>query len=269
MRVLFEVCPCFRFRFMAASGAILEASKDENRVHILDFDINQGSQYYTLLQTDQTLAKTPGKRHHIKLTGVEDPESVQRPIWGLEIIGLRLEQLAKDLNISFEFRTVASETALVSQSTLRCQPGEALIINFAFQMHHMPDESVSTLNLRDQLLRMVSSLNPKLVTVVEAAGRECEYSSFLVEDRVDVERQCLARDIINVVACEGEERIERYEVAGKWRARMSMAGFRSCPISRDVKDEIEKLIDSYSDRFNVGEEMGTLHFVWNLIFIIF
>ncbi|KAL6525014.1 Proteasome subunit YC7alpha/Y8 (protease yscE subunit 7) [Orobanche minor] len=282
MQVLFEVCPCFRFGFMAANGAILEASKEENRVHIIDFDINQGSQYYTLLQT---LAKTPGKRAHIRLTGVDDPESVQRPIGGLKTIGLRLEQLAKDLNISFEFRAVASETALVSQSTLGCQPGEALIVNFAFQLHHMPDESVSTLNLRDQLLRMVKSLNPKLVTVVEQEvntntapflSRFAEvygYYSAVFEsldatltrdsqDRVNVERQCLARDIINVVACEGEERIERYEVAGKWRVRMSMAGFRSCQISLDVKDEIEKLMGSYSDRFNVGEEMGALHFGW-------
>lgn len=28
-------------------------------------------------------------------------------------------------------------------------------------------------------------------------------------DRLNVERQCLARDIVNIVACEGPERIER------------------------------------------------------------
>ncbi|MBA0555754.1 hypothetical protein Golob_025911 [Gossypium lobatum] len=50
---------------------------------------------------------------------------------------------------------------------LDCKPGEALIVNFAFLLHHMPDESVSTINQRDQLLRMVKSMNPKLVTVVE------------------------------------------------------------------------------------------------------
>jgi hypothetical protein len=282
MQVLFEVCPCFRFSFMTANGAILEACKDEKRVHIIDFDINQGSQYYTLLQT---LAKIPGKRPHVKLTGVDDPESVQRSVGGLQIIGQMLEQLAKDLQLSFEFHAVAAETALVSPSVLDCQPGEALVVNFAFQLHHMPDESVSTVNLRDQLLRMVKSMKPKLVTVVEQDvntntapflprfAEAYNYYSAVFEsldatlsrdsqDRMNVEKQCLARDIINVVACEGEERIERYEVAGKWRARMSMAGFTPCPISRHVYNEIQRLIKQYSDRYKVKEETGALHFGW-------
>ncbi|KAL3840066.1 hypothetical protein ACJIZ3_024657 [Penstemon smallii] len=282
MQVLFEVCPCFRFGFMTANGVILEAVKDEKRVHIIDFDINQGSQYYTLLQT---MARVSGNRPHLRLTGVDDPETVQRPIGGLEIIGQRLEQLAKDLNISFEFHAVAAETALVSSSMLDCRPNEALVVNFAFQLHHMPDESVSTVNLRDQLLRMVKGLKPKLVTVVEQDvntntapfltrfGEAYNYYSAVFEsldaalgrdsqDRMNVEKQCLARDIINVVACEGEERIERYEVAGKWRARMSMAGFSSYPISQNVNYEIKKLIKQYSERYKVKEETGALHFGW-------
>uniref|UniRef100_A0A0A9CS09 Uncharacterized protein n=1 Tax=Arundo donax TaxID=35708 RepID=A0A0A9CS09_ARUDO len=50
---------------------------------------------------------------------------------------------------------------------LDCRPGEALVVNFAFQLHHLPDESVSIMNERDQLLRMVKGLQPKLVTLVE------------------------------------------------------------------------------------------------------
>lgn len=282
MQVLFEVCPCFRFGFMAANGTILEAFRGEKRVHIVDFDVNQGSQYYTLLQT---LAKTPGDRPHVRLTGVDDPESVQRPVGGLKIIGQRLELLAKQLHLSFEFKAVPAETALVSPAALGCRPGEALVVNFAFQLHHLPDESVSTVNLRDQLLRMIKGLKPKLVTVVEQDvntntspflqrfAEAYNYYSAVFEsldatlardsqDRMNVEKHCLARDIINVVACEGEERIERYEVAGKWRSRMSMAGFASCGISRDVRGEIEKLIQQYSDRYKVKEEKGALHFAW-------
>ncbi|XP_060198417.1 scarecrow-like protein 1 [Lycium barbarum] len=282
MQVLFEVCPYFRFGFMAANGAILEAFKDEKRVHIVDFDINQGSQYYTLLQT---LASMPGKPPHLRLTGVDDPESVQRAIGGLNVIGLRLFQLAKDLNISFEFQAVPSNTALVTPEMLNRRPGEAVIVNFAFQLHHMPDESVSTVNQRDQLLRMVKSLKPKLVTVVEQDmntntapflqrfAEVYNYYSAVFEsldatlsrdsqERVNVERQCLARDIINIVACEGLERIERYEVAGKWRARMMMAGFTPCPISRNVYESIQDLIKQYSDRYKVKEEAAALHFGW-------
>ncbi|XP_022749260.1 scarecrow-like protein 1 [Durio zibethinus] len=282
MQILFEVCPCFKFGFMAANGAIIEAFKDEKRIHIIDFDINQGSQYITLIQT---IAKRPDKLPHLRLTGVDDPESVQRLNGGLEIVGLRLEKLAEALGVPFEFQAVASRTSLVTPSMLDCQPGEALIVNFALQLHHMPDESVSTINQRDQLLRMVKSLNPKLVTVVEQdvntntspfLPRFVEAYSYYSavfesldatlpresQDRMNVERQCLARDIVNIVACEGEERIERCEVAGKWRARMMMAGFTSSPMSPNVIDMIRKLIREYCDRYKLKEELGALHFGW-------
>lgn len=282
MQILFEVCPCFKFGFMAANGAMIEAFKDEKRVHIVDFDINQGSQYIALIQT---VAKRSGKSPHLRLTGIDDPESVQRSVGGLKLIGQRLEKLAEELRVPFEFQAVASKTSVVSPSMLDCRPGEALVVNFSFQLHHMPDESVSTVNERDQLLRMVKSLNPKLVTVVEQdvntntspfLPRFIEaynYYSAVFEsldatlpresqDRTNVERQCLARDIVNIVACEGEERIERYEVAGKWRARMTMAGFTSCPMGTKVTDTIKQLIRNYCDKYKVKEEMGALHFGW-------
>ncbi|PRQ24901.1 putative transcription factor GRAS family [Rosa chinensis] len=282
MQVLFEVCPCFKFGFMAANGAIIEATKDEKSVHIIDFDINQGNQYITLIQE---LAELPGKPPHLRLTGVDDPESVQRPVGGLNTIGQRLEQLAEGLGVSFEFQAVASKTSIVSPPMLHCRQGEALVINFAFQLHHMPDESVSTVNQRDQLLRLAKSLSPKLVTVVEQDvntnttpffPRFVEaynyYSAVFdsleaaipreSQDRMNVEKQCLARDIVNIVACEGEERIERYEVAGKWRARMAMAGFTSTPMSKSITDSIRDLIRMYCDRYKIKEEMGGLHFGW-------
>ncbi|KAK2974542.1 hypothetical protein RJ640_007386 [Escallonia rubra] len=282
MQVLFEVCPCFRFGFMAANGAIIEALKNERRVHIIDFDINQGSQYITLLQT---LAHQPGKLPLLRLTGVDDPESVQRAVGGLKHIGQRLENLAEVLEVPFEFQAVAADTAVVTPAMLDCRPGEALVVNFAFQLHHMPDESVSTVNQRDQLLRMVKGLNPKLVTVVEQdvntntapflprfAEAYNYYSAVFdsldatlprdSQDRMNVEKQCLARDIVNVVACEGEERIERYEVAGKWRARMMMAGFTPCPISTNVNDTIRKLIKQYCDRYKMMADTNALHFGW-------
>ncbi|KAF7816762.1 scarecrow-like protein 1 [Senna tora] len=282
MQILFEVCPCFKFGFIAANGAITEAVKDDKKIHIVDFDINQGSQYITLIQS---LASRPGKPPHVRLTGVDDPESVQRSVGGLEIIGQRLEKLAEALGLPFEFQAVASRTSLVTPSKLDCRPGEALVVNFAFQLHHMPDESVSTVNERDQLLRMVKSLNPKLVTVVEqdvntnttpffprfVESYNYYYAVFESldvtlpresQDRMNVERQCLARDIVNIVACDGEDRIERYEVAGKWRARMAMAGFTASPMSAHVTDSIRKLIKQYCDRYKMKEEMGALHFGW-------
>jgi hypothetical protein len=164
MQILFEICPCFRLGFMAANYAILEACKGEDVVHIIDFDINQGSQYITLIQF---LRNNNNKSRLLRITGVDDPESVHRAVGGLKIVGQRLEQLAKDCEVPFEFRAVASNIEDVTPGMLDCRPGETLIVNFAFLLHHLPDESVSIVNERDQLLRMVKGLRPKLVTVVE------------------------------------------------------------------------------------------------------
>ncbi|GAB2270479.1 Proteasome subunit YC7alpha/Y8 (protease yscE subunit 7) [Dionaea muscipula] len=283
MQILFEVCPCFKFGFMAANGAIMEAIKNEKKVHIIDFDINQGNQYITLIQS---LAKQRGRLTRVRLTGVDDPESVQRTVGGLKIIGQRLEKLAEVLGVPFTFHAVPSRVSAITPELLECRAGEeALIVNFAFQLHHMPDESVSTINERDRLLQMVKGLNPKLVTMVEQdvntnttpflprfAEAYSYYSAVFdsldatlpreSQDRVNVEKQCLARDIVNIVACEGEERIERYEVAGKWRVRMLMAGFSCYPMSEDVSNEIRQLIREYCDRYKLKEEMGALHLGW-------
>ncbi|KAL9245111.1 hypothetical protein vseg_018799 [Gypsophila vaccaria] len=283
MQVLFEVCPCFKFGFMAANEAIIEAVRNEKKVHIIDFDVNQGNQYFDLIRT---LAKQRGKSFCLRLTGVDDPESVQRSVGGLNNIGQRLQALAEVVGLPFEFRAVAARTPLVTPDMLQCRAEEPLVINFAFQLHHMPDESVSTINQRDQLLRMVKNLNPKLVTIVEQDvntnttpflsrfSEAYNYYSAIFEsldstlpresqDRVNVEKQCLARDIVNIIACEGEERIERYEVAGKWRARMLMAGFRPCRMSQNNGNTIRELIvKQYCNKYDVKEEMEALNFGW-------
>ncbi|CAL9762842.1 unnamed protein product [Musa acuminata subsp. burmannicoides] len=283
MQILFEVCPCFKFGYMAANYIIIEAFRDEEKVHIIDFDLNQGSQYINLIQT---LSTWPHKPPHLRISAVDDPESVQRAVGGLEIIGRRLEKLAEELGVPFEFSAIAVKSGDVTPGMLDRRLGEALVVNFAFQLHHMPDESVSTVNQRDELLRMVKGLGPKLVTVVEQDMNTntapflprlfmevYNYYSAVFDsldatlprdssDRMNVERQCLARDIVNIVACEGADRIERYEVAGKWRARMTMAGFVSCPFGTNVNGSVRALSGSYCDRYKIKEESGALYFGW-------
>ncbi|KAG9443467.1 hypothetical protein H6P81_014807 [Aristolochia fimbriata] len=172
-----------------ANGAIAEALKDEDRVHIIDFQIAQGSQWITLIQA---LSARPG--------------------------GQRLARLADSSNVPFEFNAAAMSGCEVELEHLRVRPGEALAVNFPFQLHHMPDESVSTQNHRDRLLRLVKSLSPKVVTLVEQESNTntapffprfvetLSYYSAIFEsidvtlprenkERISVEQHCLARDI--------------------------------------------------------------------------
>ncbi|PPR83067.1 hypothetical protein GOBAR_AA37643 [Gossypium barbadense] len=70
----------------------------------------------------------------------------------------------------------------------------------------------------------------------ERRGEACGYYGALVDSieltislnnpkRVKVE-EALLRKIANSVACEGKDHVERCEAFGKWRAQMSMVGFK-------------------------------------------
>ncbi|XP_052208180.1 scarecrow-like protein 21 [Diospyros lotus] len=282
MHLLYEVCPYFKFGYMSANGAIAGAMKDEKRIHIIDFQIAQGTQWITLIQA---LAARPGGPPQIRITGVDDSTSASARGGGLDIIGKRLTRFAESCKVPFEFHGVPLSGSQVEIKDLKVQPGEPLAVNFAFMLHHMPDENVGIQNHRDRLLRLVKNLSPKLVTLVEQESDTCT-ASFLPrfietldyylaifesidetlprghKDRINVEQHCLAREIVNIIACEGSERVERHELLGKWRSRFLMAGFKPYPLNSVVNATIKSLLKYYSERYRLEERDGALYLGW-------
>ncbi|KAG7578779.1 Transcription factor GRAS [Arabidopsis thaliana x Arabidopsis arenosa] len=273
--VLHEVCPYFKFGYISANGAIAEAMKDEERIHIIDFQIGQGSQWISLIQA---FAARPGGAPNIRITGVGD-------VSVLVTVKKRLEKLAKKFDVPFRFNAVSRPSCEVEVENLDVREGEALGVNFAYMLHHLPDESVSMENHRDRLLRMVKSLSPKVVTLVE---QECNtntspflprfletlsYYTAMFEsidvmlprnhkERINIEQHCLARDVVNIIACEGAERIERHELLGKWKSRFSMAGFEPYPLSSIISATITALLRDYSYGYAIEERDGALYLGW-------
>lgn len=282
MQILYEICPYVKFGYMAANGAIAEACRTEDRIHIIDFQIAQGTQWLTLIQA---LAARPGGPPRIRLTGIDDAMSKFARGSGLEAVRKRLELVSEKFRIPIEFHEISSFAPEVTPAMLMVRPGEALVVNFPLQLHHTPDESVDVTNPRDGLLRMVKSLNPKVVTLVEQESNT-NTTPFLTrfeetldvylamfesidvalpreqKERINVEQHCLARDIVNIIACEGRDREERHELFGKWKSRFTMAGFRQYPLSSYVNSVIGSLLKSYSDDYNLVERDGALLLGW-------
>ncbi|MBA0722117.1 hypothetical protein Golax_009596 [Gossypium laxum] len=282
MHILYEICPYFKFGYMSANGAIAEAMKDESRVHIIDFQIVQGSQWLTLIPA---LAARPGGPPSIRITGIDDSTSAYARGGGLEIVRQRLSKVAELCKVPFEFHAAAISATDVQFENLRIQPGEAIAVNFAMMLHHMPDESVGAQNHRDRLLRLAKSLSPKVVTLVEQEAntntapfvpRFLETMNHFLpifesidvslprdhKERINVEQQCLAREIVNIIACEGPERVERHELLGKWRSRFIMAGFKPFPLSSFVNSTIKSLLQSYCDKYTLEDKDGVLFLGW-------
>ncbi|KAA8519185.1 hypothetical protein F0562_013441 [Nyssa sinensis] len=282
MHVLYQICPFWKFAYMSANVVIGEAIKNETRIHIIDFQIAQGSQWVSLIRA---LAVRPGGPPLIRITGVDDSQSAHARGGGLPIVGEMLSKVAESCGVPFEFHAAAMSGCEVKLENLGVRHGEALVVNFPYVLHHIPDESVSTENHRDQLLRLVKSLSPKVVTLVEQESntntapfllrfRETlSYYTAMFESidvglprddkqRISAEEHCVARDIVNMIACEGPERVERHELFGKWRLRLRMAGFAPIPLCSSVSDAIKDMLKNYSMNYRIEEMNGALYLGW-------
>ncbi|KAL6310994.1 hypothetical protein AAG906_024658 [Vitis piasezkii] len=234
MHLLFEICPYFKFGHMAGNGAIAEAMKDESKVHIIDFQISQGVQWITLIQA---LAARPGGPPQIRITGIDDSTSAYARGGGPSIVGQRLSRFAESCKVPFEFHAATISGCEVQLEDLELRPGEALAVNFAFILHHMPDESVDTQNHRDRLLRLVKSLSPKVVTLVEQESNT-NTAPFLPRF------------------------IEAMNYYLAWKSRFLMAGFTPHPLSSYVNATIKTLLQNYSDKYSLEEKDGALYLGW-------
>ncbi|TYJ48620.1 hypothetical protein E1A91_A01G075600v1 [Gossypium mustelinum] len=223
MQVLYEICPYLKFGYMAANGAIAEACRTEDRIHIIDFQIGQGTQWMTLLQA---LAARPGGAPHVRITGIDDPLSKYARGGGLEAVKRRLEALSEKFSIPVEFQGMPVFAPDITRDMLDVRFIETL--EYYLAMFESIDETLP----RDR------------------------------KERVNVEEHCLARDIVNIIACEGKERVERHELFGKWKSRLTMAGFRQYPLSSYVNSVIRGLLRCYSKHYTLVEKDGAMLLGW-------
>lgn len=284
MSVLYHICPYYKFAYTSANAIIMEATRNDNRIHVIDFSIAQGSQWMGFIET---LGRRPGGPPSLRVTGVDDSDSFYARGGGMDIVGTRLKEVADSWRVPFEFHGAAMSGCQVKLENLGFRTGEAIVVNFPYMLHHMPDESVNTCNHRDRLIRLVKSLSPKVMTLVEqesntntshflARFRETlDYYNAMFESieagcpkeeykkRIKTEEHCVARDIVSIIACEGEERVQRHEVFGKWKARLMMAGFSPCRLSPSVNIAVKEMLKrEFSPFYKTAEMNGALYLGW-------
>ncbi len=81
-------------------------------------------------------------------------------------------------------------------------------------------------------------------------------------DRVLLEQEFFGRDILNIVACEGLERVERAETYRQWQARTLRAGFTQMPIMKTTVEKISNLMRGFHRNYGIGEDGGWLLAGW-------
>ncbi|KAJ3680289.1 hypothetical protein LUZ60_016567 [Juncus effusus] len=283
-QLLHDRSHCFKLGLLAANLAILKTCHGSSTLHLIDFDIGSGTQHASLIQALGDRQRNTS----VKITVVSDPTSpfTQAASASVRSVGESLKKVAERVAVDLKFNMVTSQVSDLNPVSLFCETGETLAVNLAFVLSRVPDESVSPLNPRDELLRRVRALKPHIVTVTEHEmngntapfttrfSEACLHYGAILEsldstfgrdslDRARIEA-ALARKAVNLVSKEGGERLERCEVFGKWRARMSMAGLSLVPPESAIVEYVRAQLGSMKPNpgFTVKEEGGGIGFRW-------
>uniref|UniRef100_A0A2N9GRJ8 Uncharacterized protein n=1 Tax=Fagus sylvatica TaxID=28930 RepID=A0A2N9GRJ8_FAGSY len=282
--------PIQRLGCLRANETIAEVMRNEDHIHIIDFQIGQGLQWISLLQT---LAARPGGPPHVRITGIDDPVSqFARGGVGLEAVGARiLAAIPMEDYIPIEFNGVPDIAQNVTRGMLNVRPGEALAVSFPLVLQQVPDGSLNGNNLRGQLLTMVKSLSPKVVTLVEQDlntnripfvhrfEETLDYYLAMFEsmdvilprnnqDRIDVEMHCWGREVASVIAWDGETRLLHHQLFPKWKTILTETGFRQYPLSSNAYSEILSKLSFNSEHYTLVNQNGALLLAWKDRYLI-
>ncbi|XP_060192405.1 GRAS family protein RAM1-like [Lycium barbarum] len=270
-QILYQACPYVKFAHFTANQAIFEAFEAEERVHVIDLDILQGYQWPAFMQA---LAARPGGAPFLRITGVgPSPEAVRET-------GRCLTELAHSLHVPFEFHPVGEQLEDLKPHMFNRRIGEALAVNSVNRLHRVPGNCIGN------LLAMIRDQAPNIVTIVEQEashngpyflGRFLEalhYYSAIFDSldatfpadssqRAKLEQYIFAPEIMNIVSCEGGERVVRHERLEKWRRLMEGKGFKGVALSANAVTQSKILLGLYScDGYKLTEDNGCLLLGW-------
>ncbi|KAI3747550.1 hypothetical protein L6452_10035 [Arctium lappa] len=279
----YESCPYLKFAHFTANQAILEAFAGASRVHVVDFSLNQGMQWPALMQALALRADGPPA---FRLTGIGPPQPDNTD--ALQQVGWKLAQLADTIGVEFEFRGfVANSLADIDAGMLdiRSSEVEVVAVNSVFELHRL----LARPGAVEKVLDSINAMKPKIVTLVE---QESNHNGAVFLDRFNealhyystmfdslessalsqpisqdlvMSEVYLGRQICNVVACEGTDRVERHETLSQWRTRMNSAGFDPVHLGSNAFKQASMLLALFAggDGYRVEENDGCLMLGWH------
>ncbi|KAE8098952.1 hypothetical protein FH972_016973 [Carpinus fangiana] len=235
-----------RFSHLTANQAILEAiDEGQQAIHILDFDIMHGLQWPPLMQA---LAERSYPPPMLRITATGHDLDI------LHRTGDRLLTFAQSLGLRFQFHPLlllGNDYDPVIPPALVLLPDEALAVNCVLYLHKLLKNDTRALHL---FLHKIKALNPKVVTIAE---REANHNHPLFlqrfvealdhytavfdsleatlppnsRERLSVEQVWFGREIVDIVAAEGDRRRERHERYESWEVMLRSSGFSNVPLS--------------------------------------
>ncbi|KAI3667068.1 hypothetical protein L6452_42111 [Arctium lappa] len=268
----------------ASNRTIRDMALAENatRIHVIDFGILYGFQWPTFIQR---ISEKEGGPPRLRLTGIEFPQPGFRPAERIEETGLRLKEYASQFNVPFEYNPIAKRWEDVSVEDLMIDDDEFLVVNCMYRSKNLLDETVGVDSARNVVLNLIKKISPDIFIHGILNGsynapffvtrfREALFHFSALFDMLEtnvprersermlLERELFGREALNVIACEGWERVERPETYKQWHARNLRAGFVSFPFSRAIIKMAQEKVGLYHKDFMIDVDNQWLLLGW-------
>ncbi|EPS62629.1 hypothetical protein M569_12158 [Genlisea aurea] len=252
-------CPFKKLPMSFANMMIGSALADASKLHIVDFGILYGFQWPAIIQC---LSLRPGGPPKLRITGVELPQPGFKPEERVMETGRRLKNYCDRFGVSFEYQAIVRQSwESIKLEDFKIASDEVLAVNCLFRFGRLLDETVIVDSPRDALLKLIRKMKPDLFVNAVISGsysapffvtrfKEAlfHYSALFdmfdaniprdSPERMDFEQEFLGREVMNVIACEGAERVERPETYKQWHARHVRAGFKPLPLNRPIMEKL-------------------------------
>ncbi|GMY08493.1 scarecrow-like protein 14 isoform X1 [Fagus crenata] len=275
--------PFFKLADFVSRKTIMNLVENEKRLHIVDFGILYGFIWPSLIQQ---LSARPGGPPKLRITGIDFPEPGFRPAQRVEQTGCRLANYAETFNVPFEFNAIAQKWDTIQIEDLKLDNNEVLVVNNMYTLKHLPDETVVVENPRDIVLNLIRKMNPHVFIqgIVNAAHGVPFFTSRFRQalfhfptmfemfetclscessERMFLESEVYGWQAMNVIACEGLERIVRPETYKQWQLRNLRTGFRQLPLNQEMKNTAKDWVKShYHKDFVIDEDSQWLLQGW-------
>ena len=275
--------PFYKIINLFSSKTIMNLVENETRLHIVDFGILYGLRWPSLIQQ---LSARPGGAPKLRITGIDFALPGFRPAQRVEETGLRLAHYAETLNVQFEFNAIAQRWDTIQIEDLKLDNNEVLVVNCINKLNYLLDETVVVESPRQLVLNLIRKMNPHVfIQGVENAAyggpfftsrfRQAlfHFSDFFEmldtylpresQERMVIESESCGRKAMNVIACEGSERIERPETYKHWQLRHLRAGFRQLHLNQEMMNTAKDWLKScYHKDFVIEEDSQWLLQGW-------
>ncbi|KAJ8537779.1 hypothetical protein K7X08_014319 [Anisodus acutangulus] len=276
--------PFRKISSFASNKTIMIKAENASRVHVIDFGILYGFQWPTFIQR---IAEREGGPPRLRITGIEFPQPGFRPAERIEETGRRLADYARSFNVPFEYHAIAKKWETITVEDLKLDKDEFLAVNCLYRFKNLHDETVKVDSSRTVVLNLIRNINPDIFVhgIVNGAYstpffvtrfREALFHFSALFDMLEtivpseiperglIEREIFGREALNVIACEGWERVERPETYKQWQARILGARFTQIPFDRKqfVDRAVEKVRLSYHRDFVIDEDSQWLLLGW-------